>query len=244
MLGNGPPGATINWRTSVPKGTQVELVIPVSNSFTSSLNCRVTGILDREGKESFDESATSGSSLVSNTPTNPKAFTVPLGAVDTVGTLYFAAKVLSNYDGNYVLTDTSDYSPTQYLTITPSYTMKIDVDNVDGGLDSVPETHGRVNLYDSNWSLLAENVPTGQYGVATFENRPAGNYNYRVYVVSPSGLGTEFWGWGTVTLSGDQTFPHKRNWPIAAGVSVFAGNAVTGATIDWRTSVPAGTVEW
>ena len=112
------------------------------------MSCNVQGILDRAGKESFDASGSSGNQPVSTTI--PGQFTVSLGAIGTAGTYYYAARVNAYYGNSYVLTDTSDYSATQYITVIDRFPLTIDVNNDPDGSLAVPDTYGRIELWNSS----------------------------------------------------------------------------------------------
>jgi|GEM_PF-4100549 len=118
------------------------------------------------------------------------------------------------------------------------YNLSIDVDNIPGGFPDVPGTYGHVYLYDVAWNEL-DHEQTDSDGVVFFGSLQIGEYNYRVYVDSPSGLGTEFWGEGSVILDSDRNIQHVRNWPYIENIQLI--DTSNDQPISWGDTVLADT---
>ena len=119
--------------------------------------------------------------------------------------------------------------------------MTIDVKNVPEGSTEVPGSFGRVHLYDEAWREISSK-PTNPNPVV-FTDLIPGTYNYRVYIDSPTGLGSEFWGDGTATIgnAGLPPIVHIRSWPYIGPGGLQIVNAITGNRIGLGDEIWQGT---
>ena len=120
-----------------------------------------------------------------------------------------------------------------YLNISAIASLTITVNNISGGSTEVPKDRGTVNLYHSLGNLLGS-AQTNISGIATFSNIPEGfGFYYQVFVDSPTGLGTEYWGQKNISLNpGVNLDSFMRYMPLGEAVEFYSDNTnITGGHV-------------
>jgi hypothetical protein len=124
--------------------------------------------------------------------------------------------------------NTSPYSDN--ITLSSGGSLSITVNNVSGSSYQIG-SNGNVKLYDSNWNLQTEKTTSSN--TASFSGLSAGNYYYEVYNNSPSGFGTEYWGYkgASITAGSSTSSTFTRYLPYGASVNFYDanGNAIAGS---------------
>ena len=193
-------GPTFN-PANLNTGQQTSGNFTVKNTLPYLADSYVAVWVDRDKVSSWDYSSNNSATAKSISIGGTSAF--PFNITPTInGTYSCYAFVYSKINGTYIITD--QYNWTQAFTVTTAatYNLTVTVKNIDG----VARSNAAVVLYDASYKEL-KTVSTNSSGQATFSNLANGTYNYEAYYTPsisnlPVANNKEYWGSGTVTISG------------------------------------------
>ncbi len=208
------PGVTTNAATNI-SSTSSQLNGTVNPHGYSTSTYFQYGTSTNYGLQTATKNVGSGTS---STVTNSSVIDL------TPGTTYHYRIVATSYGGNSFGNDVT-------FTTEPALTgnLALTILNVPGGSTLLPNSEGRVRLFNSSGTQVGAELNTDANGKVTFSNVPVGTgYYYEVYhdpIEPPTPFNREYWGKRTELeiKAGGVTESFTRDQPYGGEIHIFNG---------------------